>query len=214
MPKIHCIGDSHLSVFSGHEIIVKRYPAKSRVSPKYSYFEPYRLGPHTAYNIWKRSVYIHDIIDKIEPDDWILLLFGCIDCKSHLVYHSLSRDRQSVISECVERYFDVIKVVHKHHHNLIIHSVFPYVEKEKVPKWAVILGTLEERMSNCRIFNQILKSQCDHYNIYFLDVMDELLIDGLPNHKYYLKDGFHRHPVCLEHIKEKLCNDLSLPWLA
>ena len=46
---IHCIGDSHSSVFSGEEKMQDVWPERS--NDTIDFFRSYRIGPATAYNL-------------------------------------------------------------------------------------------------------------------------------------------------------------------
>ena len=100
---IHVIGDSHVMVFSGKEHI----PDAVDYHGFLPFFRTYRLGPYTAYHATKLRTLIESIIaQKVGPDDSVMLCFGEIDCRAHLVKQSEMQGRsiEDIVSECVDRY--------------------------------------------------------------------------------------------------------------
>ena len=57
---IHCIGDSHSSVFCGKEEMQPIWPIRSDDTTPY--FKSYRIGPATAYQLSNKTTIIDDII--------------------------------------------------------------------------------------------------------------------------------------------------------
>ncbi len=51
IPIIHCIGDSHSSIFSGMDRIQPSWPASS--SDQLPWFKTHHIGPALAYNLTK-----------------------------------------------------------------------------------------------------------------------------------------------------------------
>ena len=81
---IHCIGDSHSSVFSGREEMQPIWPQRS--DDNTSFFKSYRIGPATAYQLSNKILIIQDIINKnVNSNDYVLFCFGEVDIRAHLI---------------------------------------------------------------------------------------------------------------------------------
>ena len=85
---IYCVGDSHVSFFSGVNLIQPLFPEKS--IDYYPYFKTARLGPALAYNLCEEGTQslgrekLFDFLQKRHVSDCILLSFGEIDCRAHI----------------------------------------------------------------------------------------------------------------------------------
>tara|TARA_Y100000034_G_C6827199_1_gene373055 strand:- start:417 stop:1010 length:594 start_codon:yes stop_codon:yes gene_type:complete len=114
---IHCIGDSHVAVFSGLKRMCPKYGIpKWGNHDKLKLFKTYRLGPILAYNLSNKTDLICSIIDKIkekEDENKFLFHFGEIDCRAHIPRFTNKKDVliPPVVDECVKRYMDAILVI-------------------------------------------------------------------------------------------------------
>lgn len=76
---IHCIGDSHSSVFCGKEEMQPIWPQRSDDITQY--FKSYRIGPATAFNLSTKMSIINEIITSCVDinNDFVLFCFGEVD---------------------------------------------------------------------------------------------------------------------------------------
>jgi hypothetical protein len=74
---IHCIGDSHVMVFTGVDEIKEN-------NDSLPFFRTHWIGPRTAFNIIDKTDTISRIIkSNVKEGDDILFCFGEIDCRAH-----------------------------------------------------------------------------------------------------------------------------------
>ena len=106
---IHVIGDSHVMVFSGKEHIPDEVDDRGFLP----FFRTYRLGPHTAYHAEKLRSLIESLVTQnAGTDDSVMLCFGEIDCRAHLVKQSeiQGKSLEDVVAECVGRYAQLFDI--------------------------------------------------------------------------------------------------------
>ena len=199
---IHCIGDSHVSVFSGQDAV-----GKEDILP---HFKTYRIGPHTAFNIIERKGFVESIIRKnVEPEDLVMFCFGEIDCRIHLVRqsHVQRRPLEDVVSECVQRYFEIFEFAKAYNVRLLAWNVPPPSLDNVDCGEFISYGTFEQRSAATVLFNAILQKLCERNDVAFISVYEELLdVDGLPNRFFFL-DNIHLSqnvmPFILDGLKNK-----------
>ena len=183
---IHCIGDSHVYLFSGVDMI-----AGNDVLP---YFKTYRLGPHTAYNaILRRNLIERIIMNEVRQGDLIMFCFGEIDCRAHLIKQSELQKKplKDVVTDCVDRYFKIFEIAKQYGFSLIAWNVPPSsLEDIEYGEYSTY-GSCKQRNETTQLFNELLKKRCEKYGVIFLSIFDKLIdTDGLTNTSYYL-DQIH-----------------------
>lgn len=119
---IHAIGDSHCLFFSGQQppaIIPNKWgPGIDGAQDRLLEFRTYHLGPVLAYNLCERETTTRgrekllSLLDRavIPGGSTLLLCFGEIDCRCHLLKQAQVQNRTlaDVAVECVRRYFGFI----------------------------------------------------------------------------------------------------------
>lgn len=196
---IHCIGDSHVYVFSGTDVIGG--------NDSLPFFKTYRLGPHTAYNVIKRREIIEQIIrNEVKRDDIIMFCFGEIDCRTHLLKqaHLQKKSIVSVVNECLDRYFEIFRVAQQYGVPLMAWNV-PASSCEEIKQGEYsTYGICQERNHVSQVFNQLLKKRCDESGVIFISIFDKLIDkDGLTNMSYYM-DPIHLSQKAMPLILDEL----------
>jgi hypothetical protein len=233
MSVIHCIGDSHCSLFSGENSVVDLYNTdrtKTSFRPDgvrmandcLKNFITYRLGPYTAYNL--SDFYNIDKTDAIKEckkivktnvvsdSDKILLVFGSIDCTSHVMkqVNLQKKPEEYIIKELVIRYLDAIKKKFSDMNMPIIiwGPIASWSEKKPYP--GISYGTELERNNCARLYNEKLESVCSDYGYDTLNIFNEMLNeDGTTNHTLMDEDFGHLHlnqnltPIILDKFRSK-----------
>ena len=188
--KIYCIGDSHVSFFSGTNQIQPLWPKSG--GDVISIFKTFRLGAVLAYNLceygtsWKGRELLSILLDRriaeeeriIPAESQILLCFGEIDCRAHLLRQQQSQNRpiSTVVEECVDRYLSVIKESKELGYRVIIWNVIPSTRSEKIAnKEFPVFGTCAERNQVTRAFNKSLQEKCEAESIAFISIFDALI---------------------------------------
>lgn len=201
---IHCIGDSHASFFSGREKMQPEWPKRS--DDRWPFFRSYRLGPTLAYNLCRsgtssrgREKLLDVLHRRVRPGDRVLLCFGEIDCRAHLIRQSQARGMSAgeLARECVDRYFQVIEEIKAQGFQAMVWNVLPpttlMIDEGAFP----VAGSFDERMVVTRLFNAFLVQRCDQAGVPFVSIFDALLgPDGAPDHSYFL-DRIHLGPQAI-----------------
>lgn len=199
---IHCIGDSHVYVFSGVDTI-----GGNDVLP---FFKTYRLGPHTAYNVINRRSFIEQIIrTEVKSDDRIMFCFGEIDCRVHLLKQAKLQNKSltSIVSACVDRYFEIFRIAGQYGIPLLAWNV-PASSREdiKFDEYSTY-GSCKERNKATQLFNKFLKKRCEESGVVFISIFEKLIDkDGLTDMTYYM-DSIHLSqktmPLILDELRSK-----------
>ena len=197
---IHCIGDSHVTFFSGRNSTQKGWPKKS--FDKYSFLKSYWFGAVLAYNLCvfktrnKGREKLLYLLDHILPlGSKVLFCFGEIDCRAHLLKQAeiTGESIQEITRKCVDRYFSVIKETKERGFEVLVYNVIPSGILENTNKIQFpYYGTNLERNNVSKFFNKYLKHKLNKYNITFIDIFDKLVSENYEtNLGYYLDDGVH-----------------------
>ncbi len=208
---IHCIGDSHASFFSGTDAIQPVWP---ELGKNYiPLFKAYRLGPVTAYNLCKTGTKsggrekLFEVLKTIETNSTVLLSFGEIDCRVHLLKQSREHDRPlaDVVNECVDRYFGVVQEVKSLGYQVLVWAAIPSTIAGKIaePDY-VAYGTCAERNEVTKLFNNRLTQLAEAQKIPVISVFNELVLpNGLTNFAYY-SDEVHLSQKAMPLVVRKI----------
>lgn len=209
---IHCIGDSHSSVFSGEEVMQDCWPFKA--ANKLPYFNSYRIGPATAYNLHTKQHIIEPLIQSLnlKEEDKLLFCFGEIDNRAHLIKQSQlqNKDVIEIIEECVIRYVNAVKYYKKYTNNILFWGPIASWSDVKPYTTGPTYGTNIERNKVTEIFNNILKEKSECEGFGFITVFYEMLNEDMTTNSECLDDweGCHIHlhqrfmPVILNKFRE------------
>jgi hypothetical protein len=197
--KIHCIGDSHISLFSGeHRIIGYNVLVKNRE------FYTVHVGPYTAFNAHKKEK-IKNLCDKIPKNEHLLFSFGEIDtrCRVHL-----SEDKIKNINLISDNYF---KLINRVKHKVIVLGVTPCLFEEPMKDFpermdirTLTKGTLEERNFYKKTFNDIVEKRCKKEDHIFIDYWDFCK----EKENLYLDDIHLSGKEVIETIRELIINKI------
>lgn len=185
-PVIHCLGDSHCCFFIGRDKISPGFPHEQSAYP---FFVVHPVGPALAYNLCQtgtttrgREVLWDRLATCVKPGEWVLLSFGEIDCRAHLLLQAEKQQRpvEQLITDCVERYFSVVREIVAMGHRVIVYNVTPATNKAASYKPGrqqhyPTYGTPQQRNAVTRRFNTELKSRCDREGILFLANFESLV---------------------------------------
>lgn len=173
MKPVHCIGDSHVDFF-------KSLP----------FFRIHYVGPALAFNLCvcgtttKGREKALEFLEKIPKGSRLLLCFGEIDCRCHILKYS---HKKNFVENCVNRYFQFIEELKDY--EVFIWGVVPSA-RDSVPIDAAYprLGTCEERNTITRKFNEKLKALCGKK---FISIFDELVDEKGLTRQEYFDDRIH-----------------------
>ena len=215
---VHCIGDSHVSVFSGTNKISEGYPSVHDVLP---WFRTYRIGPHLAYNIGDEThhgyKHLMGILAGIPVGSNVLLSFGEIDCRNHVIRQAELQNKKTdeIVVECVNRYFKTITAVVGMGYKVIVWGAIPtcnydsLVYKDNEPYQHY--GTFRDRNRATALFNSLLEGLCVKSGVHFISISDRLVDEGFKTVDTLYMDSIHLSekavPVimgCFEKIEQLL----------
>lgn len=212
IPKvIHCIGDSHSSFFSGYDIIQPAYPRRSK--NKYSFFQSHRLGSVLAYSLNKTNTKekgrekLFELLKTIPSGSNILLVFGEIDCRCHLLFQAekQKKDLSYVVQQCVSNYLEVVDELRSMNYNVALWAVIPSMESNnnEYPTY----GSVIDRNICTKLFNQILFIEARNRNIDLISINRFLMKSDFTGKKKYYFDGIHlgqiAMPLAIRELKKK-----------
>lgn len=210
------VGDSHTNIFTGENIISPLYPD--------CYFKDnfkiYRLGAPIAYNLIKyNTMYqarekLETLLEK-EVFDIIILVFGEIDCRYHIINQSRKQKKEpfGIICNCVDRYVQGIFDIFSKYPGMkiVIYGPPPstWVEEKFSNNDMPIKGCQLERNQVTLKFNSYLRT-CVRYNqsflnINFITLFYKLIDNNLMTKPYYYMDNIHLNknyfPLLLEELE-------------
>lgn len=205
---IHCIGDSHSSVFSGEDVMQPVWPY--RASNLIPYFKSYRIGPATAYQLETKKNIIESLISSLNltSDDKLMFCFGEVDCRAHLIKQSKIQNRPivDIVVECVDRYIEAIKYYKKYNTDIVVWGPIASWSNEK-PYDGPSFGTNEERNWVTFAFNVALQMRCLSEGFKFVTIFYNMIDEKMKTNSYFLDDsGIHltqkSMPIILNTFKQ------------
>ena len=212
---IYCIGDSHVGFFSGSDELAPQWPAMSKdILP---FFKTFHLGPILAYNLckWKtktkgREKLFSILRCDILPKSRIMLCFGEIDCRAHLLKQKEHQEKSEmqIVQDCAERYFSVASELKEKGHEVIIWNVIPSTQLTIGGKYPTY-GSGADRIRITKLLNELIRQLCLSHDMKFISIFDDLLDqNGLPESNYYV-DSIHLSQKALNLATKKLKEAMS-----
>lgn len=197
--KLHCIGDSHTAFFTGYNKIQPAYPEVVCGIAKNVF--TYRLGSPLAYNLCesdstlKSKEKVFSILQTLNPqEDIILLSFGEVDCRAHLIKQSELNNLTIAESVhiCVERYLKVVEEILKMQFRVVVWNAVPTSYGfEDIDFEYPYYGTYVERNLACILFNEALKKRSVELGFYYLGVYELIINKELFSMPKYYFDRIH-----------------------
>ena len=187
---IYCLGDSHVNFFSGNNILQPEWP-KAHID-RVPIFRTYKLGAHLAYGLTRNDSHsrkkLFTVLKKIPKGSNIILCYGEIDCRVHLIRQSEEQKRslEAVVNECVDKYFLVVKKIYDMGYKVIVFHLIPSTALNIIREGFPTYGSPIERNKVTIIFNRRLAYWAKKYNFSQVSLFDQLLLpSGSTNMKYY-----------------------------
>lgn len=200
---IHCIGDSHVSLFSGEDAIQPVWPAVSR--DHLANFKTYHIGAALAFNLSREGTQtqgrekLFEILSTDVPDGaTVLLSFGEIDCRAHLTKQAEKSNTPipDVVDACLDEYFKVVGEIAALGYRVVVYNAVlsrPRVRGARRANDAAYTthGTREERSEAIRIFNAGAKKRCVDSGVLFLENVPHLADRDGTISTWYFFDSIH-----------------------
>lgn len=227
-PLIHCIGDSHVSFFGGSDRIQPVWPDASHDC--LPWFRTYHVGPALAYNLKQlgtqvggREKLFYILANEIPQQSIVLLSFGEIDCRVHLLKQAETRIRpvEEMVAICLDRYFEVVQEIASQGHKVIVYNAvasrpksrrFTKNEDTDYPTY----GTQSARNRVIHLFNEGARARCKTEHFLFLDTPSTITDSSGSPLIWYFFDNIHLSqramPATLMRLSE-LLPDWKIPLL-
>lgn len=162
-PLIHVIGDSHTGSFKRSKLFVVHY-----------------IGPATAYNLKKNKSTTNSkkklftIIDKIKRKrDFVMLVFGEIDCRIHIYNQYKKNNGRLTIIELIDKtisnYGYVLEQLNHMGITFFIYGISPASKQGNVYGYP-FYAPAEIRSEIYREFNERLKKFCKKNGYRYMDI--------------------------------------------
>lgn len=209
---IHCIGDSHVGLFSGFDYLQRSLPHPSK--DRLPQFRVHRVGPGLAYNLPKENTTTRsrermiEVLHTLPRASKVMLCFGEVDCRSHLIKHAQTSGKswEDVAKNCAERYLDGAEIVQKMGFELWIFNAIPSSRYTKPGNEYPTLGNCKERNQITAIFNKAVEEGCKKRRLIFIHNFPKLVTSSLLTKSIYYFDKVHLSqralPLTLRSIKE------------
>lgn len=207
---VHCVGDSHVCFFSGKNKICE---------DSYMVFRPKRVGAHLAYSlgdanhIASRLLFSH--VNGIPKEDKLLLSFGEIDIRVHVVRQSVKQNKsiKEIVKNIVVRYCRAIDALIGNSHKIVIWSPVPtcncsnpkakVTEKNPYPH----IGTTQQRNEANLYFSEFLRKRYGE-SVPVLDLYKEIIRQDLTTRNEYFMDSIHLSQKAMPLILKKFKREL------
>lgn len=210
---IHVIGDSHVSLFSGKDEIVPIYPAKHEdLDPR---FKTYRLGPLLAYNLAEINhpsqgrEKLFALVDSLPKRAKVLLCFGEIDCRAHIVKQARLQDKgiDEIAYNVGLRYANVVLEVSNWRKTIVWGATPQSASSHSSNKFPTV-GSPAERNQATFYFNSALNAFCLEHGIPFASVFGDIVDNEYIAKESYFLDTAHlsqrAFPLAIEALEPYL----------
>jgi lysophospholipase L1-like esterase len=195
---VYVIGDSHVCALSGRNVIHDSFPID--LGDGIPWIRSIRLGAVLAYNLVSLDTRnqgrqrLFTVLRILPPGANVLLCFGEIDCRAHLLKQAEKQARPlvAIVRECVRRYARVIREVQSLDFRVGVLAPFASSWDRVDPSIDFpYVGTCQERNAVTRLFTSSLTEQCAKLTVPVISILDDLVDkNGQSNRKYFL-DGCH-----------------------
>lgn len=190
-PMIYCFGNSHVSIFSGQDVMQPIWPGRSKDT--LPYFRTIRLGPVTAWGIYKSVPTIIDICNQIgfrKANDTILMVLGEVDMRAHVLKQAELQNRpvNDIVADVVQNYFLAIDSLLEEGFVVAVFGCiagFVLQPGAQQPPWPHV-GTVLQRNMATKEFNNLVERECAKRGLIFVSVFDEMINGGMKTKTKYL----------------------------
>jgi len=200
--KIYCIGDSHVSFFSGIDKIQALWPEKPE--NKLPLFSTFRLGAVLADGLtrygstMKGRELVMILLDRgipvehrpIPPGAKLMFCFGEIDCRFHLQRQAEKHGKSisEIAVDTASRYCDLLLEIQKLGYEILVWNVIPPTSPSHINPEYPHSGTIADRIEGTLSFNKTLKERSGKNSFTFVDIYDKISIDGGANMQFYMDE--------------------------
>lgn len=198
---LYCIGDSHVSFFSGSDTIQPPWPARS--DDGLPWFRTFHVGPALAFNLNRTNTTtcgrekLFEVLEQaVPPGSNVLLSFGEIDCRAHVLKQAAQRGLSvnQVVQQCLDAYFQAVQEVQARGFKVVIYNAAPsrsHTSRKNRDDDYVAIGSWRERNAAIREFNAGAKERCAKVGAKFLETFPKLVDEQGRAENWYFFDNIH-----------------------
>ena len=214
---VYCVGDSHVSFFSGLDAIQPAWPQRS--SQSLPWFQAFHLGPALAYSLSKPNTSVRGreklfaVLEQSVPAGArVLLCFGEIDCRAHILKQATKQGRSvaEIVANCLDSYFHAVREVQARGFEVIVYNAVPTrlstPSKRKRDDDFVAVGSWQQRNAAVRLFNADARKLCLDCGAKFLENYPALVEADDKTVEWFFFDAIHLSqramPVTLRALAE------------
>jgi hypothetical protein len=180
----YAFGNSHVSIFSGTDLLTPIWPTIC-THDRLPWFRTFRIGPATAFQAEKHLTTIYTIIEQIgfdQANDTCLFVFGEVDIRAHVFAQAEKQSKPifDIVQDVVRHYFNAIKDAKDRGFKVAVFGClagFKLKPGAVQPPWPFV-GSCVERNEATKMFNDLIQDNCSCEDIPFISVFEEML---LPN---------------------------------
>jgi len=217
--KIHIIGNSHVSIFSGKSTILNKYPSHVETytpTPNITYCS-YHIGPTIAYNFFEHHYHhVTDICERFvnKDTDYIMIVVGEVDCRWHLPKQASIQhiEIDTLVDECVTRFFRCYRDLSNKGYKCIGWGGHPSTNggHNDDPN-SPVYGDVNRRNNISKLFEYTIKQKCIENNMPFISILHECINDDNTTDMTYFIDYCHLNAdKILPKINELVISYLNL----
>lgn len=200
---INVVGNSHVSLFTGHDGL--SHLGAPGTDDRIEGITTWTVGAHLAYNLptpgHPANVTFLQVLSKI-PRGTIMLQFGEIDCRMHLVKHRNERNFGTIVRTAVERLLQAGRIARNLGFDVFLFSVHPMCRVGWTQTAGFCAGSYANITTTEYVFDGGLREQTE----FKCASVFQAMIDRIRNPLYFFPDAFHLSqlalPLALEAIRQ------------
>jgi hypothetical protein len=176
------------------------FPPKKQSLP---FFKTYHLGPVTAWSFTEKHLpKVMETLrkEKIPSGSRVLLCVGEVDCRWHLPLqaHKQGKKLDTVVSECMDRYFESFLVLSRKKYDMYAWGTHPTTTGgHNDDRSCPVFGNVEERNRTCKVWNSLLLEKCKAHNVKFVSIYEHLVDEKNITKTKYFRDYCHLGDNCI-----------------
>ena len=191
---IYCIGNSHVGIFSGTDLLSPVWPKK--LPDRLPWFKTININAPTAYHAMKHIETVKRVLGEIssfnKQNDTVLLVFGEVDMRMH-VYIQVARQKRSmedIVNEIADRYLTAVSVLLKEKFNIALYGCIASWIWSDDGENRTMYGTTKQRNAATRLFNMRLINFCKEHKLPYISIFEEMLLDDDETDIRYMDTNF------------------------
>ncbi len=197
---LHCIGESHACFFSGLRGLHPCWPTPT--TNALPHLRSYRLGHFLAHSLTRprhpARTLLTSLLRQLPPKDPILLCFGEIDCRNHVIKqaHAQRRPIEAVARDLGLAYAHAARSLARSR-PLAFWAAPPTNDARTPNPEYPTVGAFSERLRATRAFNAALHESAAHLNATFLDITPAITTRAGRQRPDFFCDEVHLAPAAL-----------------